>query len=224
MISALIAEDEPLLAQELQVMLAEIWPELRIIACARDGASALQMIEQHKPTVVFLDVQMPRLTGLEVAERVQGETHVVFVTAYDQHAISAFEQGAVDYLLKPVKTARLAATVQRLQQRLGKAGTAQHPLKWIQATLGNTLRFIAVDDVFYCRSEDKYTKVITGRHEALIRRSLSSLQEINRGIIVNVEHIETVTRLETGEMLVNLRGLPVQLPVSKPHQSLFRGM
>jgi DNA-binding LytR/AlgR family response regulator len=235
-LTAVIADDEPLLRKELRESLADLWPELLILGEFGDGAAVLNAIEEHQPAVSFLDVRMPKLSGLEVAERVQGATQVVFVTAYDEHAIAAFEQGAADYILKPVKHARLAATIQRLKQRLAAVPasrqTARPWLNWIQATLGQTLRFFAVCDVYYCRSDGKYTRIVTADAEALIRRSLTALLhdldpdmfwQINRGIVVNVQHIDTVVRTD-GEIIVKLRAGRAQLPVSKTHQGRFRGM
>ena len=179
-------------------------------------------------------MRMPKLTGLEVAERAQGFTHVVFVTAYDEHAVAAFEQGAVDYVLKPIRRARLAATVERLRHRLAVLPpTVERPrLQWIQAGVGHTLRFVPIDEICYFKSDGKYTRVVTADFEAFIRRSLSSLiqvldaeafWQIHRGIVVGVRHIESVTR-EAGEMIVRVRRLGVELPVSKAHQARFRAM
>lgn len=234
---AVIADDEPLLRRELREALAELWPELSVAAEVGDGDAALHAIDELHPTVAFLDVRMPKLTGLEVAERVQGTTQIVFVTAYDAHAVAAFEQGAVDYLLKPVKRARLAATIDRLKARLAApppSSTATRPwLQRVQATLGNTLRFVAVRDVAYFQSDGKYTRVVAGDSEALIRRSLTALLDnldpdvfwqINRGIVVNVEHIDAVVRDDEHGMLVKLRHSGPELPVSKTHQGRFRGM
>jgi DNA-binding LytR/AlgR family response regulator len=235
--SAIIADDEPLLREELRELLADLWPGLEIIGEFSDGAQTLRAIEQQNPAVSFLDIRMPKLSGLEVAERVQGATQVVFVTAFDEHAIAAFDQGAADYLLKPVRAARLAATIKRLQLRLTEQATADGPdrpyLRWIQATLGRTLRFIPVHEVCYFSSDGKYTRVVTPEAAALIRRSLSALtstldpemfRQINRGVVVNVEHIENITREETGAMIVHVRDCDMQLRISKSHQGRFRGM
>jgi|JRYD01.1.fsa_nt_gb DNA-binding LytR/AlgR family response regulator len=236
MTSAIIADDEPLLGEELRDMLRELWPSLDIIDEVRDGISALQKIQEHRPDVAFLDVRMPRLSGLEVAEQIQGIANVVFITAYDEHAIAAFEQGAVDYLLKPVKATRLVATIQRLRERIESDG-AHSPrgktLNWIQATAANKLRFFAVKDVLYFQSDSKYTRLVTTEHDALIRKSLMDLmraldaetfRQINRGVIVNISHIENVERGSAGEMFVRMRGRTVDLAISKPHQAQFRGM
>jgi DNA-binding LytR/AlgR family response regulator len=235
-LSAIIADDEPLLRQELRVSLTDLWPELAIVGEFADGAEALHAIEVQQPAVSFLDIRMPKLSGLEVAERVQGATQVVFVTAYDEHAIAAFEQGAADYILKPVKHARLAATVQRLKQRLAAVpatrGSSRPWLGRIQAMLGQTLRFFGVRDVYYCQSDGKYTRIVTADADALIRKSLTTLLEdldpelfwqINRGIAVNVEHIDSVVRTDN-DMIVKLRDGRAELPVSKAHQGRFRGM
>lgn len=236
MTSAIIADDEPLLRRELREALADLWPELEIVGELGDGATTLRAIESAHPAVAFLDIRMPKLTGLEVAERVQGETLVVFVTAYDEHAVAAFEQGAVDYLLKPLKYPRLAATVKRLRQLIapdGRNARSARRLERIQATVGNTLRFIAVDEIYYIRADSKYARVATADTEALIRRSIAALHgnldpdrflRINRGIIVNVDHVDSVVRDETGAMTVRLRNNRAVLPVSKAHQAQFRGM
>jgi DNA-binding LytR/AlgR family response regulator len=235
--SAIIADDEPLLRRELREALAELWPELSVVAEVGDGDATLEAIDTFHPAVSFLDIRMPKLNGLEVAERVQGATQVVFVTAYDEHAVKAFEQGAVDYLLKPVKRARLAATIQRVKERLAAIPTSRDVtrpyLQRIQAMLGNTLKFLPVRDVSCFRSDGKYTLVVAGGSEALIRRSLSALLQdldpeifwqINRGIVVNVEHIDSVVRDEEKGMVVRLRNGAGELPVSKAHHGQFRGM
>ncbi|HVJ30279.1 MAG TPA: LytTR family DNA-binding domain-containing protein [Gammaproteobacteria bacterium] len=234
--AAIIADDEPLLRSELREALADLWPDLAIAAEVGDGDAALSAIDELEPAVSFLDIRMPKLNGLEVAERVQGATQIVFVTAYDEHAVAAFEQGAVDYLLKPVKRARLAATIERLKARLAATPTgrdAARPwLQRIQATLGNTLRFVPLRDVAYFCSDGKYTRVVTGGTEALIRRSLSALLQdldpelfwqINRGIVINIEHVDSVVRDEEKGMVVRLRG-GRELAVSKSHHGRFRGM
>ena len=235
--TAIIADDEPLLRRELREALTELWPELAIVAEVGDGDAALRAIEELHPAVAFLDIRMPKSTGLDVAERVQGATQVVFITAYEEHAVAAFEQGAADYLLKPVKRTRLAATIERLKQRLRAvpAGrdVARPWLQRIQGTLGNTLRFVPVRDVAYFCSDGKYTRVAAGGSEALIRRSLTALLQdldpdvfwqINRGIVVNVEHIDSVVRDEEKGMVVRLRNGAGELAVSKSHQGRFRGM
>lgn len=233
--SAIIVDDEPLLRRELRETLADLWPELAVAGEYADGAAALVAIQQHQPDVAFLDIRMPKLSGLEVAERIQGESLVVFVTAYDEHAVAAFEQGAADYLLKPVRPARIAATVARLRQRLARRfeGNDGRHLQRIQATVGNTLRFFAVEEICCFRSDLKYTRVITAGAEGLIRRPLSALcanldparfWQINRGIVVNVDQIDRIVREESGALTVHLKNGQGALPVSKPHQAQFRGM
>jgi DNA-binding LytR/AlgR family response regulator len=198
--TALIAEDEPLLREALARQLGELWPELEVIAQARNGREAIDLFEARHPDICFLDIHMPGLSGLDAANHIGRRAHLVFVTAYDQHAVEAFEHGALDYLLKPVLPARLAETVARLKDRLqnvrpavnteallqeltaqltGRAA-APAPLRWIRAQVGRTLRLIAIDDVDYLRSEAKYTLVAWRSEdgepgEAIVRIPLKDL-------------------------------------------------
>ncbi|WP_374353146.1 LytR/AlgR family response regulator transcription factor [Chitinimonas sp.] len=196
-LTALIADDEPLLREILEARLAVAWPELRIVAQARNGREALAMFEEHQPTVCFLDVHMPGLSGIEVARQIGKRAHLVFVTAFDQYALEAFEHGVLDYLVKPVSAARLGETVSRLQARLQTAQPAVHseavlvqlaqrlkldqpePLRWVRATVGPSLRMIPVDDIDYLKSDSKYTLVAYRDEgqpaEALIRTPLKDL-------------------------------------------------
>jgi DNA-binding LytR/AlgR family response regulator len=198
---ALIADDEPHLAGYLRERLAAIWPDLDIVGIAGDGPEALRLIDEHDPEVLFLDIRMPGLSGLEVARRVAPGVHVVFVTAYDQYAVTAFEHAAVDYLLKPVSDERLDETVRRLRERIGSAAPpeglaaaldtlgrilpaltgsapgATERLAWVRAAIGNQVRLIAVEEICYFQANDKYTSVFTREGEALIRTSLRELAE-----------------------------------------------
>ena len=200
--TVLIADDEPLLRERLATHLARLWPELHIVAQARNGREAVQLFEDHAPQVVFLDVHMPGLSGIDAARCMAGHTQIVFVTAYEQYAVKAFEQGAIDYLVKPFDEARLAETVQRLQQRLhvqaaasapdatveavlerlsgemrGRVGEARRWLQWIKASVGTTVRLIPVEQVVFLRSDEKYTLVVWDGGEALIRKTIRELAD-----------------------------------------------
>jgi len=245
--TAIIAEDEAVLLDELRSQLAALWPELDVVATARNGIEAVQAVERHQPDIAFLDIEMPGLTGLEVARSCAGRCHIVFVTAYDAHAISAFEQGAIDYVLKPYDVARLSATTRRLKQRLGESpGALDHVLrelasaapvrahlKWINASKGNEVKLITVDEVCYFQSDTKYTRVVTAEGETLIRRSLKELQEeldpscfwpIHRSTIVNANAIAGVSRNFAGRVSVKLKTRDERLAVSAAHEHLFRQM
>ena len=256
MFECVVAEDEELLRTSLLLQLGEVWPGLRIVAECEDGASALEAIAEHKPDVAFLDIRMPGLTGIEVAaalSEVSPRTQVVFVTAYDQYAIDAFEQGAIDYLLKPVARDRLQATVQRLQARVaaGRPDPAtldallQHlarrpaepeaapPLAWITANSGRETRLIMLDEVAYFRADSKYTVVVTAEGEALLRTPLKELLEaldphqfrqVHRSTIVNLKAVASVVRDDSGKGTLRLKGRSETLPVSVPFMALFRGM
>lgn len=198
--TALIVDDERLMRDQIRGCLKQAWPELQIVAEAANGIDAVAAIGAHRPDIVFLDIRMPGMTGLEVAALVADRVHIVFVTAYDQHAIEAFERGAVDYLLKPVEEERLDVTVARLKQRLGAADRtgganpapelaelvgklaqtlqlsgAKPQLRWIKAAVGGSLRLIPVEEVVYFQADDKYTSVYTAQSEALIRRPIKDL-------------------------------------------------
>ncbi len=252
--TAIVAEDEALLRDAFVAQLADAWPGLELVAVCDDGAAALEALAEHQPDVAFLDIRMPGLTGLEVATaaaEASPRTQVVFVTAYDQYAIDAFEQGAIDYLLKPVAADRLAATVQRLQARsqadaaavaaaLAKAGAGmsrhnatREPLTWLTASAGRETRLILVDDVAYFRASDKYTSVVTSDGEALLRTSIRELLErldpavfkqVHRSTIVNLRAVASVVRDESGRGVLRLRNRPETLTVSQPFMALFRNM
>lgn len=243
--TAVIAEDEPLLLAELRQALADLWPELRIVAEASDGTAALAALRRHAPDVAFLDISMPKASGLEVARAKPAHTSLVFLTAYGQHALEAFDVGAVDYLVKPLDRVRLLATIGRLQQRSGAApatsggvapapAATPHYLSWIQASVGNMLRVVTVDEVVYFQSDAKYTRVVTAQLEALIRMPVRELAaqldpqefiQVSRGAIVNRRRIEAVHRRE-GQMQVHLKGRQEVIAVSTGYQgqAAFRQM
>jgi DNA-binding LytR/AlgR family response regulator len=202
MTTALIADDEPLLRERLAGLLARLWPELQIVAQARNGREALEQFDEHAPEVVFLDVHMPGLNGIEAARGIGRRAQIVFVTAFDQYAVQAFEHGAIDYLVKPIDEARLADTVQRLRSRLASPpapaaadDAALAPLlerlaerlrqqaapaarlQWIKASVGNSVRLIPVQEVIYLRSDEKYTLVVWEGGEALIRKTIRELAD-----------------------------------------------
>jgi DNA-binding LytR/AlgR family response regulator len=256
MTTAVIAEDEALLRAALLEQLRDTWPQLQIVAQCEDGASALEAIDEHQPDVAFLDIRMPGLTGLEVAAGATDaspNTQIVFVTAYDQYAIDAFERGAIDYLLKPIAPERLAATVQRLKTRiaaghsdaaalsevLARLGAAlpksetPPPLTWLTASAGRETRLILVDDVAYFRADNKYTTVMTAEGEALLRTPIRELlavldpttfKQIHRSTIVNLKAIASIVRDDTGKGTVRLKNRPETLTVSQPFMTLFRHM
>ena len=256
MTKCVIAEDEILLRDALVQLLEEVWPELDIVAACDDGGSALEAIATHQPDVAFLDIRMPGLTGLEVAAALADaspKTQTVFVTAYDQYAIDAFDKGAVDYLLKPVSRTRLMATVQRIKSRidtgvydaaalgallaqLGRSlpnSSKEPPLVWLTASAGSETRLIMVDDIAYFQSDTKYTVVMTAQGEALLRKPIRELldvldpnifKQIHRSTIVNFKAVASVSRDETGRGVIKLRTRPETLAVSQPFMSLFRNM
>ncbi|MCV2369954.1 LytR/AlgR family response regulator transcription factor [Roseateles oligotrophus] len=254
--SAVVAEDEETLRQELIEALGQVWPELCIVAEAADGIAALRMVAEHQPDVLFLDIQMPGATGLEVARQLSaagGRGHIVFVTAYDQYAIDAFEAGAVDYLLKPLSMPRLFTTISRLKARLQEApadlgdvldkltqeprgaglAPARAPLRWINASVGQTLRLLTVDEVLYFQADTKYTRVVTRDAEALIRKPLKELAEeldaqqfwqIHRSTLVNVAAIAGASRDFRGRLNLKLKERSESLLVAESYTHLFKQM
>jgi len=243
--SAIIAEDEPLLRDEISDALQTLWPELRIIARVGDGATALRELDRKVPDILFVDIQMPGMTGLELARQVHGRCHIVFVTAYDQHAVEAFEQGAADYVLKPVNLARLATTVTRLKERIRQpapsidsvldrlATSPRDYLRWINASQGAMVKIITVEDVQYFQADSKYTLVVTSDGESLIRKPIkelveeldpSSFWQIHRSTIVNVNAIAGVVRDMRGHAQVRLKKGSALLPVSDAFAHRFRQM
>ena len=273
--SAVIADDERLMREQLRARITEAWPELQIVAEAKNGQEAVDLVAQHRPDLVFLDIRMPGLTGVEAARQIaQLETddhwplpEIVFITAYDQYAVEAFEQGAVDYVLKPAERERLAVTVQRLKARLAQraasgsaaptndaaAGTGQAAplqqllhklsaqmsgkapeyLRWIQASVGQAIQMIPVEDVLFFISDEKYTRVQTAQLEALIRKPIKELVDevdpqvfwqIHRSTLVNTKAIAGVSRDFRGRQLVAIKGLNEKLEVSRSYTGLFKGM
>lgn len=245
--TVLIAEDEPLMRERLLEMLATAWPEARIVKVAENGNDAWDGFLEHEPQVVFLDIRMPGLSGLEVAERIGKSAHVVFVTAYDQYAVDAFDSGAVDYLLKPVQAERLDKALTRLRQRLAAPpadmgdllrhprsalpGRAPERLKWIKASAGKQIRLIDVQDVLFFQSDTKYTRVVLADSEALVKIALKDLLggldgerfwQIHRGTVVNVTAVAAVERIDAERMEVIVRGSTERLPVSRTFTHLFR--
>jgi DNA-binding LytR/AlgR family response regulator len=255
-LSCVIAEDERLFRDALTALLTSEWPKLQIVAACEDGGEALEALAENKPDVAFLDIRMPGLNGLDVAAactELSPDTQVVFVTAYNQYAIDAFEKGAIDYLLKPVEPARLRATIARLQARVGSgerdtaalaalvkqlqqnlpARTAAEPLVWITACTGKDSRLILVDDVLYFQSDSKYTTVVTAEGEALLRTPLRELiarldekqfKQIHRATIVNLKAVAGISRDETGRGSMRLKGRPETLTVSLSYMPLFKAM
>jgi DNA-binding LytR/AlgR family response regulator len=256
---ALIAEDEPILAATLSNSLRRLWPELEIVAVSPNGIDALEKALSLQPDIVFLDIKMPGKTGLEAAEELaeqwQGPRpfpQIVFVTAYDDYAVDAFEQAAADYVRKPVSDARLAKTVERLRQRLARPDQANElahllgqmralvppappaeRLSMIRAGVGNEVRMIPIGEVVYFEALDKYVNVVTAGAQALIRVSLKELLpqldpglfwQIHRGTIVNASCVQSATRDEVGKVSLALRGRPEALRVSPLYAHLFRQM
>jgi len=242
--TALIAEDEPLLSAALQAELARAWPQLNIVANVGDGQQALQRTLALKPDVCFLDIRMPGMNGIELARTFGRRTHVVFVTAHDEHAVAAFEEGAVDYVLKPFDVTRLARCIARVRERLLQpppdltrllAGLQSKPAtpSWIQASVGQTIHFIDLADVIYFAAEAKYTRVVTPSLEAHIRTPLKELADtldaagfwqIHRSYVVAVKSIANATRDGDGALWLKLRDHTARLPVSQRFQHRFKGM
>ena len=273
---AVLADDERLMREQLRARLAEVWPELEIVAEAKNGVEAVHAVEQHRPDVVFLDIRMPGLTGVEAARQIAqlpappgqddgeedpGPPEVVFITAYDQYAVEAFEQGVADYVLKPAERERLQLTVARIRKRLAAraagqetpadaatggsmqqllhqlsarmSGQAPQYLKWIQATVGQNIQMIAVDEVLFFISDEKYTRVQTAQVEALIRKPIKELVDeldphqfwqIHRSTLVNVNGIAGVGRDFRGRQIVAVKGHGEKLEVSRSYTGLFKGM
>ena len=250
--TAVIADDERLMREQIVARLKDAWPELAIVGEAANGREAVALVRSREPDVVFLDIRMPEMDGIAAAQALAGIAHVVFVTAYDEYAMRAFEQGAVDYLLKPADPERVALTCRRLRERLQQkpdpmqellaelsqklSGGALKPreyLRWVQASVGTTLRMIPTSDILFFRAEDKYTRVQTEGFEALIRKPIKELVEeldpeefwqIHRAILVRVDAVEQVSRDFRGHQVVQVRGRPEKLEVSRSFSHLFKQM
>ena len=249
MSTALLADDEPHLVTHLAQRLARLWPELGIVATTGNGLEALERIQALRPDMAFLDIRMPGLSGLEVAARLTVPCRLVFVTAYDQFAVQAFEREAVDYLLKPVTDERLGRTLARLRgseaaplpetllaslrDLLRAAPGAPGPLRWIKAQAGQTIRLVGVDEICYFQASEKYTTVVTRDAELLIRTSIKELAEqldpaqfwqIHRSTLVNVRQIAAARHDAMGRLALQLKHRPETLPVSRTFAHLFRQM
>jgi DNA-binding LytR/AlgR family response regulator len=250
--TAIVADDERLMREQIIDRLKEAWPELVIVGEAGNGREAVALVQSEEPDVAFLDISMPGMDGIQAAQALAGKVHIVFVTAHDQYAISAFEQGAVDYLLKPAEPERLARTCQRLRaritqapdpmnellgqlsQRLGAGGLkAREYLRWVQASVGANLRMIPTSDILFFRAEDKYTRVQTQGFEALIRKPIKELideldpnefWQIHRSTVVRVDAVEQVSRNFRGQQVVHVKGRGEKLEVSRSFNHLFKQM
>ncbi len=251
-VRALIVDDESPMRDQLRARLRDVWPDLVIVGEATNGIEAVEMANAHAPDIVFLDIRMPGQSGIEAARHLYNRCHIVFVTAYDQYAVDAFEQGAMDYLLKPVVAERLQRTCERLRQRLDKSpenieehleqltrilqrSDTKKPeyLRWIQAQVGTSLRMISTKEVLFFQSDEKYTLVQTAQAEMLIRKTLKELADeldpnefwrIHRSTLVRVDAIAEVSRDERGRQMLKVRNFPASLEVSRNHSHLFQQM
>ena len=246
--TASIAEDEPLMRERLKEHLAQAWPTLAVVAEAEDGDQALTLFEAHRPDIAFLDIRMPGTDGLDVAAAIGARCHVVFITAYDQYALKAFEAGAADYLLKPIEADRLATMVERLTRKLATPPvelgglvaqlratlTAEAGyMKWLKAAVGKQVKLIAVADVQYFQSDTKYTRVVLAGGDALIRTPLKDLLaeldpkqfwQVHRGTIVNLDAVSSVLREDAEHQYILLKTRPERLPISRQFTHLFKQM
>ena len=244
MTTALIAEDEPLMRDRLTEALADVWTDLNIVASAKNGLEAIEAWKKHKPDVAFLDIRMPGKTGLEVAAEIGDAAHIVFITAYDEYALKAFDSGAADYLLKPVEKERLIEAVARVKKRLRQSPAdltgmlekllnrdSESKLKWIRASLGNQTRLINIEEVLFFQSDTKYTRIVQKDAESLVRTPLKELIEgldeevfwqVHRGVIVNAHAIDRAVREGPEKLVIHLKGHKETLPVSRQYFHLFR--
>ena len=245
MTCAIIVDDEATLITYLADKLGRLWPDLEIGGTALNGRQALALAAEVQPDIAFLDIQMPGLSGLQVAQALPEHTKIVFVTAFDEFALQAFERAAVDYLLKPVQDARLQTTIARLQEdaqgnrdelvallRDLSPGGKEH-LQWIRAGLEDTTELVPVDDVVFFQADQKYTTVATPERDHIVRKSIKELEEeldpdrfwrINRGLIVRVDQIVTAKRDLRGRYTLTLRSRPEKLRSSQSYGNLFKQM
>lgn len=248
---ALIAEDEEPQRLKLAALLAELWPELSLVSQCEDGLDAIEALTSLRPEVVFLDIRMPGLTGLEIARAASPGTHVVFTTAYDEYAVSAFEHGAIDYLLKPIKRERLEQTVVRLKERVGLANapaigaildalqsrtsaqTNLGSIRWITGCAGHVTKMFGIDEVLFFQAQDKYVRVATLGDEVQIRTPLRELADaldpehfwrIHRSVIVRAAAIHRIETDSAGKLQLRVRGRADVLPVSSAFQYRFKPM
>lgn len=249
-ITLLIAEDEQPQRLALQKTLQELMPEAEIVAVCEDGLSALEAMQQYQPNLALLDIRMPGLSGLEVARSAPAGTQIIFTTAYDEYAVKAFEAGAVDYLLKPIKPERLQQAIERVRERHQTKsapdisdlidalesklrGAPSKSIKWVTASVGDTVKMFSIDDVLFFQAQDKYIRVVTNTDEAIIRTPLKELLgsldpdifwQVHRSVVVRVSAIDRVRKDELGHYLLTLKDRTEILPISSAFQSRFRGM
>jgi DNA-binding LytR/AlgR family response regulator len=247
--TAILAEDEQPQRQELRALLSELWPELDVVAECEDGLAALQALEDHRPQLAFLDMRMPGVSGLEVARAAGPHCQVIFITAYEEYALRAFDEGAVDYLQKPVARERLGRALERARARLqngspvdmaalidlvqARLAPGGKSIKWITASVGNAMKMFSIDEVLFFQAQDKYTRVVTADSEGHIRTPLKELLgaldsesfwQVHRSVIVRVGAIRAVEKCEDGKLRLTVRGHAEALPVSSAFQYRFRGM
>ncbi|MBR7800637.1 LytR/AlgR family response regulator transcription factor [Undibacterium fentianense] len=249
--TAIIAYDEDLPRKDLRRMLQELWPELEILSEAEHGADALEAILQYQPDIAFLDIRMPGMTGLDVANATKGRCHAVFTTAYDNHALEAFSAGAIDYLLKPIAQDRLIDAITRLKARLEvKAAPTDlsslmqeldkrlrpqqvERIRWISASVGDTIKMFPIDKILFFTSDEKYTRVVCVDDEAHVRKPLKEIidgldpevfWQIHRGVVVRADAIAKAHRDELGKVTVELRGNKEILKVSQAYAWRFKPM
>ena len=251
MVTAIIADDEDLPRKELRRMLAELWPELNIVAESEHGADALEAIYVHTPDIAFLDIRMPGMSGLDVANAIKGRCHAVFTTAYDNHAIAAFAAGAIDYLLKPISRERLIEAITRLKERLESKrnapdmsqimeqldkrlrAPAAEKIRWISASVGDTIKMFPIEKILFFTSDEKYTRVVSSEDEAHVRKPLKEIidgldtevfWQIHRSVVVRADAILRAHRDEMGRVTVELRGSKETLKVSQAYAWRFKPM